>query len=42
MLFRVGGSFEECVLDMKMKGDVLYVPKGMSLTSLERIEIKGL
>lgn len=42
LLFRVGGNFEVCVLDMKIKGDVLYVPKGMSLTSIERIEIKGL
>jgi len=41
LLFRVGGAFEDCVLDLKMEnGNIMYIPKG--LNQIERLEIKGL
>ena len=40
LLFRVGGPYEEPVLDLKIVGSTLFIPKG--LNNIDRIEIKGL
>lgn len=45
-MFRIGGNFEDMILDLKMavssenKEPVLFMPKGMC--ALERIDVKGL
>ncbi len=42
LLFRVGNQLDSTVLDLKLVGNVLYMPKGASLNQLDRVEIKGL
>ena len=43
MLFRLGGPFEQTVLDLKIAGNnTLFMPHGSSMGYIDRVEIKGL
>jgi hypothetical protein len=40
LLFRIGASFTESILDLKIFGTYLFMPRGQM--NIERIEIKAL